>query len=262
MPLRASYGPTNRHVALMRELPEGKAVSTQTYSCVVLRMLLVLGILACGKCCSAQVPVRDPSHRVAQRTRSWKEIRDYAVVKQQRDFSCGAAALATIARYYWGDKRASEAAYLQNLILLLKPHELRERTANGLSMTDLRNLAVKSGYQASVVRASTTQLAESKVPTIVAIRTGRDRELNHFVVVKGILGNDVFLADPARGNLRVPLSRFEEDWIENALLVMLRPGKVTSAFSRLKIQKSDWERGWLNGQVTRGVPRRAFARPY
>ena len=244
------------------EEPKGTTVSSNYYSSAVVWMLLAWGLSSGSAPCWGQAPTRDPSRRVAARTRSWKEIRDHAVVKQQRDFSCGAAALATIARYYWGDKRASEAAYLRMLLKLLKPSELRERTADGLSMTDLRKLAVKSGYLASVVQASTSQLAKSKVPTIVAIRTGRNREFNHFVVVKGIRGNDVFLADPARGNLRVPISRFQEDWIENAALVMIRRGKVTSKVSQLKIRNSDRERGWLNGQVIRGVPRRTFIRPY
>ena len=37
------------------------------------------------------------------RRRTLKELRDQYVVKQEFDYSCGAAALATLMRYYFGD---------------------------------------------------------------------------------------------------------------------------------------------------------------
>ena len=34
---------------------------------------------------------------------SWRELKDKNVVKQNRDYSCGAASLCTLLKYYWGD---------------------------------------------------------------------------------------------------------------------------------------------------------------
>ncbi|MCY2984287.1 MAG: peptidase C39, partial [Planctomycetota bacterium] len=47
-------------------------------------------------------PVRDPIRSFQRPVVSWTAIRDQNVVLQQKDFSCGAAALATVLRYYWG----------------------------------------------------------------------------------------------------------------------------------------------------------------
>src|SRR5579863_6995597 len=85
-------------------------------------------------------PVRDPD-RVFQRTVwSWKDIRDRNVVKQDRDYSCGAASLCTLLRYYWGDN-VKEQKVLDTLDGMLKPDERKDRIKNGLSMTDLRRVS-------------------------------------------------------------------------------------------------------------------------
>ena len=41
---------------------------------------------------------------------SMKDLRDRNLVRQRYDYSCGAAALATILRYHLGDERAGEEA--------------------------------------------------------------------------------------------------------------------------------------------------------
>jgi hypothetical protein len=70
---------------------------------------------------------------------SWKSFRDLHVVKQKRDYSCGAAALATLTRYYWGDG-GTELEYLTISENLLTPEELEDRVENGLSLTDLSTI--------------------------------------------------------------------------------------------------------------------------
>src|ERR1700722_6356319 len=48
-------------------------------------------------------PIRDPQHEFQGHVWSWTELKDKNVVKQVRDYSCGAASLCTLLRYYWGD---------------------------------------------------------------------------------------------------------------------------------------------------------------
>lgn len=165
-------------------------------------------------------PVRDNSRQFAARVEHWKALRERHVVMQQTDYSCGAAALATVARYYWGDD-VDEAWFLEAILATLTPDQLRDRVENGLSMTDLRNVAVRRGYAASLGRQELGRLTGLKVPVIVRIQT---QGHEHFVVLRGLAGDRVFLADPLRGNLRLPVSEFARQWPDRVLLVIAKPG--------------------------------------
>jgi hypothetical protein len=200
-----------------------------------------------------QAPVRDPQRLSRKHVQSWKSFRDLHVVKQKRDYSCGAAALATLTRYYWGDG-GTELEYLTIIENLLTPEELEDRVENGLSLTDLRKAAVKKGYQASIGKLELQKLYEVKVPIIVAIKASED--LEHFVVVRGIVDNWVYLSDPILGNRRLPMHIFADVWIDNALLAVVEKGKKKAEVSRLGITQREIDTGWLNIQT----PRRASER--
>lgn len=219
-----------------------------------LSLLFILGLFAAPL--PAQKLQRDPQRLTAKRTITWRGYRDMHVVKQQRDYSCGAAALATITRYYWRDMSANELDYLRTIEKMLTPEELQDRVQRGLSMTDLRRLAVKKGYVASIGRVELQKLYELKVPVVVAIRVD---EFDHFVVLKGIRCGQVHLADPSRGNIRIPVQQFACQWIDKALLVVLEKGKTTSDVACLGIPCRDVRRGWLNQQMARTAPERVYS---
>src|SRR5512134_3064001 len=84
-------------------------------------------------------------------TGSWRELRDRNVVRQQLDYSCGAAALATLIRYYFGDD-VSEDGILGDILGSMTAEEVLDREENGLSLLDLRLQAERMGYQAAGVR--------------------------------------------------------------------------------------------------------------
>ncbi len=202
-------------------------------------------------------PVRNAERTIQAHARSWKAIRDQNIVKQQRDYSCGAAALATICRYYWGDP-VTENQVLNVVQKNLKRDELKERFENGLAISDLRLAAVKLGYLSTIGRLSMEELQKVKIPIIVAIRL---EETNHFVVVRGLANGWVFLADPARGNLRIPQFEFERIWIENAVLAVVQKGKATSDVSRLGVTNEEMSRGWVDDQIIRTFPEKPFRMP-
>ncbi|GIW99373.1 MAG: hypothetical protein KatS3mg111_2706 [Pirellulaceae bacterium] len=212
--------------------------------------LLATVLLVPGWPAAAQPPrpVRDP-HRIFQKeVVSWKELQNQNIVMQQRDYSCGAAALATVLRYYWGED-VSEADVLQTLALSLTPQALENRTKHGLSMADLKVVAERMGYDAAVGKLdSVDDLAESKVPLVVAIRLDG---FDHFVVYRGIRCGHIFLADPLRGNIRLPTQQFPCLWIANAVLVVAPKGKTSSAVSRLGIRADEVPYSLMNRQVLR-----------
>ncbi|TWT32060.1 C39 family peptidase [Blastopirellula retiformator] len=203
-------------------------------------------------------PVRSRDNNIQAYARTWTAIRDQNIVKQQRDFSCGAAALATICRYYWGDP-VTENQILGVVEKNLTRDELKERFENGLAISDLRLAAVKLGYLSTIGRLDIEKLAEAKVPLIVAIRL---EETNHFVVVRGVANGWVFLADPARGNLRIPQFEFERIWIENAVLVVAKKGKAKSDVSQLEVRHEEMARGWVDDQIIRTFPEKPFRIPF
>jgi hypothetical protein len=166
-------------------------------------------------------PIRNQEHRFRRHVKSWLEIRRENVVMQKRDFSCGAAALATLLRYHWGDD-ATEIGLLREVVRMLTVEEMKERIENGLSLTDLRRLAVRIGYQATIGRLDMNELAESKIPLIVGIVVN---DFDHFVVYRGTDGYYVYLADPARGNVRTPIPDFLEQWQKSMALVVVKPGE-------------------------------------
>jgi len=165
-------------------------------------------------------PIRDPEHRFQVRVKSWRELKRQNVVMQQRDYSCGAAALATLLKYQWGDP-ITEQKLLEETVKMLSIEEMRERIENGLSLTDLRRLATRVGYLASIGRLTFEKLSESKVPVIVGIIVN---DYDHFVVFRGTDGVYVYLADPAAGNIRVPVPKFVKQWQKNMVLVVVKKG--------------------------------------
>ncbi|EAQ80274.1 periplasmic protein [Blastopirellula marina DSM 3645] len=221
---------------------------------------MLLGVLATTMIITRSVvaetgpPVRDSQRSFYAYARNWRDIRDQNIVKQRRDYSCGAAALATISQYYWGDG-VTEQKILNVLEENLTQEQLLERVQNGLAISDLRMAAVKVGYLSTIGRITPEELTKVKLPVIVALKL---EESNHFVVVRGVVNGWVYLADPARGNLRMPLGQFADIWIENAVLVVAKRGEVLSKKSRLGITMAEVNRGWLNNQVLRTAPEKTF----
>jgi len=217
---------------------------------------LLAGIVGCAVLAShaygvvpKRAPVRNQAHQFQAFSRNYIEIRNQNIVMQRRDYSCGAACLATICRYYWGDN-VTEDMVLVALDDILTPEEIKDRIEKGLAMSDLRRAAVKLGYSAIVGKISFYKLQDAKVPVIVGISPqGHD----HFVVYRGFDGQWVYVADPIRGNIRIPAKQFIDEWQENAVLAIHKPGEKVKEISPLSLRWEDVVRGetslqWIRSQ--------------
>jgi uncharacterized protein len=189
-----------------------------------------------------RAPLRDPDHVFREWVWSWKDIRDRNVVKQNRDYSCGAASLCTLLQFYWGDK-VNEQKVLDALDAMLKPAERKERIKNGLSLTDLRRVSVKLGYLASIGTLTFEQLSQSKIPVLVPLTIGK---FNHFVVYRGTDGLYAYLADPARGNVRTRIDEFNKQWQKNAILVIAKKDQDLRENAPLSLTAPEVYLGTLN----------------
>jgi uncharacterized protein len=197
-------------------------------------------------------PVRDADHILFKQNWSWQEMRTRNIVMQRLDYSCGAAAMATVMRYGLGDD-INEMAVLKALDQVLTQEELKERIKNGLTMSDLRRVAVKMGYAADVGKVKISDLSTSKVPLLVGII---DDGYDHFVVVRGVKCGWIFLADPMRGNIRYPVHVFQAKWQKNAVLVVLKPNQKPPEVTALTVRSNDVSLGWLNNEIIQKSPSR------
>jgi predicted double-glycine peptidase len=187
-------------------------------------------------------PIRDPQHEFQGRVWSWKELKDKNVVMQVRDYSCGAASLCTLLKYYWGDN-VNEQKILNELDKMLTPAERKDRIQEGLSLTDLRKVCVKMGYLASIGTLTFEQLSQSKIPVLVGMKIGK---FYHFAVFRGTDGFYVYLADPARGNIRGTVKEFVEIWQKGAILVVAKKDQDLKENSPLSLKPEDSYLGTLN----------------
>jgi uncharacterized protein len=137
-----------------------------------------------------------------------KDLRDMNVVKQEKDYSCGSAALATLMVYYFMDK-ITEQEILDRLNSQINEEERRKKTLVGFSLLDLKKAAQGMGYRAAGFRLTPEHLMRLTAPVIVHVEP---RGYKHFAVFRGMSWRRVYLADPARGNLRMSLENFLDEW--------------------------------------------------
>ena len=173
---------------------------------------------------------------------------------QKYDYSCGAAVLATIAHFYWGDD-VGEMYFLDLLPKLdLTEAEMKDRIDNGLTLTDLRNLANAAGYDATMVKVPNEQLEQIRVPVVVGITVNKyceKRKHEHYVVFRGTDGQFVYLADPIRGNIRLPMDDFFDQWQLNAVLAIAKRDTPVKEVNPLGIRNDEIDRGLMNEQTLR-----------
>ncbi len=155
-----------------------------------------------------------------KRRHTLKDLRDQYIVKQQTDYSCAAGALATLLTYYFQDE-TSEVDVLRKLEETLSPEELRRRHAEGFTLLDLKRVAESMGYRAAGFRLTPEQLPYLSAPVIVYVEP---LGYQHFAVLRGVSGGHAFVADPARGNLRMSLDRFQQEW-NGIIFVLGRQGE-------------------------------------
>jgi hypothetical protein len=216
---------------------------------IVIAVAVLAALAGPARAQHGRAPVRTPDNNVRYFVWSFKEIKERQIVMQKYDYSCGAAVLATIAKYYWDDRKANEATFLDLLPKLkLNEEQLKDRIENGLTLTDLRDLTNLAGYQATMAKVKFEELAQGKVPVVVGITV---RKHEHFAVFRGADERYAYLADPIRGNLRTPICDFIDQWQKNAILVIAKPNTPVKKVNPMGIYVDEYYRGGTNRQYVR-----------
>ncbi len=149
---------------------------------------------------------------------SWRDIPFRTVVRQQYDYSCGSAAVATLLSFHYGAP-INEAAVFRAMWDVGDQARIQEV---GFSMLDMKTYLDAQGYGADGLRVDLDRLSAAGVPAIALIVRDAYR---HFVVIKGISGSDVLLGDPTLGLRRVSRADFEAQWNGIALVVRRPPSE-------------------------------------
>ena len=194
-----------------------------------------------------RAPVRDQTRHFRASVRSYWELERQDLVSQQLDYSCGAACLATVAKYFWGDDYG-EIDFIKFSLKVLSPEEFADRVVNGLNMADLKGMAEQAGYFSTVGKLTFEQLTKSKIPVVVGITVNG---YNHFVVHRGWDGETVYLADPIRGNIQISRQDFEEQWQRQLVLVVAKRVQTLPTDAPILVREKDRKRGELNANTIR-----------
>ena len=144
---------------------------------------------------------------------SLKETRFKTTIRQQYDFSCGSAALATLLTFHYEDPLGEPEVFKA----MYDAGNQEKIKKEGFSLLDIKKYLKARGYRADGFRTTLDKLKGIGIPAIVLIDHDGYR---HFVVVKGVTGSEVLLGDPSHGLRRMPRDRFESMW--NGLLFLIR----------------------------------------
>ncbi|MBI4753949.1 MAG: C39 family peptidase [Betaproteobacteria bacterium] len=153
---------------------------------------------------------------VRKTMRSIVELRFDHLVRQQTDYSCGAAALATILNHAYG-RALSEAQVIRGMLDVADTEKVR---AEGFSMLDMKRYAETLGLRGRGFVIQTDAIHDIRVPVVTLLDVGGYR---HFVVFKKAVGDQVFLGDPSLGNRVMNLADFVRAW-NGIVLAIIGPG--------------------------------------
>ena len=145
---------------------------------------------------------------------SMHESRFRNMVRQHTDYSCGAAALATILRHAYR-LEVDESTVIEGMLSVSDPALVKQR---GFSLLDIKRYVELLGMRGRGYRVTEDRLRTLRVPALVLMNVNGFR---HFVVLKQVRDDQVELADPMLGNRSVPLADFVQSWPSRALFVVI-----------------------------------------
>lgn len=136
---------------------------------------------------------------------SYRDIPFKTVVRQQYDFSCGSAAVATLLTYHLGHPTTERTVF--DAMYAMGDQEKINR--EGFSLFEMKQYLQSIGYEADGFRVTLDKVARIGIPVIVLIEW---KNYKHFVVVKGVADGTVLIGDPARGNKIMKEQDFLAEW--------------------------------------------------
>lgn len=159
--------------------------------------------------------------------KTWKDYRVKQVAKQDLDFSCGAAALATLLNGFY------HQSYTEPQIL-----EDMNKQDGKASFVDMAHVVEKYGFKAQGFALDYATLSQLKVPVIVYLEHRKD---SHFSVLSGISESHVRLSDPSWGNRVLSKQAFLTMWETRTDKALKGKILVVTPIKNMEIHSVFWQ---------------------
>lgn len=153
--------------------------------------------------------------RIRQDISSFDSEKFKYIIKQEHDFSCGSAALGTLLNYHLNEK-LTEKQIIRGLLEFGDKEQVKKLRA--FSLWDMQRFLEAIGYKSGGYKATIEDLKNREYwPCLVLIKVFNYR---HFVVLKGVHDDHVFVADPFIGNSGYSIEKFKKIWDKEIMFIV------------------------------------------
>jgi uncharacterized protein len=161
---------------------------------------------------------------VIRRPKTFLDLKYAYTVRQKRDFTCGAAALATVLKFHY-DMPVTEDMLLGMIAQRYSPQQLAQKAQLGLSLEDLIYVSEKLGFQAQAAQIAIPELEKLSGPVIIKITKNKN---DHFVVLRKKTADLAYISDPIVGDVTMDNAEFKADFGGDILAVW--PSYITGDY--------------------------------
>ncbi|QIB67584.1 C39 family peptidase [Kineobactrum salinum] len=144
---------------------------------------------------------------------SFAERKFSTVYRQQYDFSCGSAALASLLTFHYRDPVSEREVFVD----MFDHGDQNKIRRQGFSMLDMKHYLQRRGYRSNGFKVALEQL---NVPAITIVN---QQGYLHFVIIKGSRPREILVGDPSVGIKAIDRQQFEAMW-ENRILFLIEDG--------------------------------------
>ncbi|QPF73655.1 C39 family peptidase [Roseateles sp. DAIF2] len=146
-------------------------------------------------------------------TTSLRELRFRSTIRQQFDFSCGSAAIATLLAHHY-----RHGVNEQTVFEGMYRHGDQEKIKReGFSLLDMKRYLQTLGFEANGFEATLEMLGRANIPAIALIQ---EQGYHHFIVIKGLRQGRVLIGDPSGGLRAMSQASFQQIWTNQILFVI------------------------------------------
>jgi predicted double-glycine peptidase len=160
---------------------------------------------------------------------SFSERRFGTIVRQEYDFSCGSAALATLLTFHY-DRPTSERDAFTKMWEVGDKARIKQL---GFSLLEMKQYIEGLKLKADGFRLTLDRIQEIGVPGIALIDVNGYR---HFVVIKGVTPKTVLVGDPSSGVVSRSREEFEKHWDGTILFIRSDVARGRANFNKV----ADW----------------------
>lgn len=131
------------------------------------------------------------------------------LIRQHDEKDCGVACLAMVLKRY------------RSTVPLSRLREMAGTDSDGTSAFGLKTCAETLGLKCTAVKADQTVWHDKELTLPLIAHVVVNASMLHFVVVYGIRGENLLIADPGRGKYKTTITQFCQSW--TGILLMFEP---------------------------------------